>query len=119
MNPDSTTPYAEDPDRYGAYSSYSDSPDAYGGDNSYPDSPAAYGGGSTPEDFCDDDNKSFFHKRKRSRKPPHEDKAVRYSSHQYRNQQEPGQDRGTESDCHGNIPAGSGYEDWEEDTDEP
>ena len=119
LNPDSTTPYAEDPDRYRAYSSYSDSPDTYGGDNSYPDSPAAYRDGSTPEDFCDDDNKSFFHKRKRSRKPPHEDKTARYSSHQYRNQQAAGQDRGTESDCYGNIPAGSGYEDWEEDTDEP
>jgi len=119
LNPDSTTPYAEDPDRYRAYSSYSDSPDTYGGDNSYPDSPAAYRDGSTPEDFCNDDNKSFFHKRKRSRKPPHEDKTARYSSHQYRNQQAAGQDRGTESDCYGNIPAGSGYEDWEEDTDEP
>ncbi len=84
----------------------------------YADGPDAYGGDSTPEDFYDDESRGFPHKRKRSRKPPHEDRTARYSSSQYRNQQTAGQDWKTENDSPGNTPTGSEYEDWEEDADE-
>lgn len=115
---DRSIPYPDDPDTYGDDSSYPDNPDAYGDDNSYPDSPDAYGRDSTQEDFNGDDSRSFLHKRKKSRKPPHEDRTARYSSPQCRNQRTAGQDWETENDCPDNTPTGSGYEDWEEDADE-
>ena len=73
---DRSIPYPDDPDTYGDDSSYPDNPDAYGDDNSYPDSPDAYGRDSTQEDFSGDDSRAFLHKRKRSRKPPHEDRSA-------------------------------------------
>ena len=115
---DRSIPYPDDPDTHGDNSSYTNNPDSYGDGNSYPDSPDAYGRDSTQEDFSGDDSRAFLHKRKRSRKPPHEDRTARYSSSQYRNQQTAGQDWETENDCPDNTPTGSGYEDWEEDADE-
>lgn len=120
MAPDRTSPYTDDPDTYGDGSCHTNNPDAYGDGNGYSDRPDAYGEGSTPEDFYDDESSAFPRKRKRSRKPPHEDRTAKYSSyHKYGNQQTAEQGRETENDRPCSIPAGSGYEDWEEDTDEP
>lgn len=89
-----------------------------GGTDSYGSDPDAYEtSGSAPEDFYGDDS-SFPRRRKKNRKPPHEDRTVRYSSH--RNQKEPEPDWQEKESGLGYDAAGSGYEDWEEeDTDEP
>ena len=77
----------------------------------------AYGAnGGTTENFYGDDS-AFPRKRKRKRKPPHEDRSVKYS--RQRNQREPEQDWEEEESGSGCIPVDSGYEDWEEETDEP
>ena len=90
----------------------------HGGTGPYESHPDAYEtSGSTPEDFYGDDS-SFPRRRKKNRKPPHEDRTVRYSSH--RNQKEPEPDWQEKESGLGYDAAGSGYEDWEEeDPDEP
>lgn len=77
----------------------------------------AYGdNGDTTEDFYGDDS-TFPRKRKRKRKPPHEDRTVKCS--RQRNQREHEQDWEDEESNYDCGPADSGYEDWEEGTDEP
>lgn len=85
--------------------------------NPHRNEPSAYvAHGDTTEDFYGDDS-TFPRKRKRKRKPPHEDRTVKYS--RQRNQREPEQDWEDEESNYDCGPADSGYEDWEEETDEP
>ena len=117
MAPDRTSQYTNDPDTYGDGSYHTNNPDAYGDGNSYSDSHDAYRESGAPGDFYDDESSAFPHKRKRGRKPPHEDRTARYSSPQCRNQHAAGQDWETENGCP-DTPTGSQYDDWEEDADE-
>lgn len=111
--------YTDGPDTDRTDSSYAETQDTYRADSSYMDSQNAYGADSaTSEGTYYEDGRFPFHKKKRSQKPPSEDRTVKYSRHQYRNQQEPEQGWDTEYDCPDSNPADSQCEDWEEETDE-